>query len=458
MDQMYFSPAQVDRLVDDAFAAIRQYNQDVRDRPAYPSTADLEILKSLASPLPASGSDAVEVLSTLVELGAHTAVPTTGGRFFGYVAGGVLPVALASRLVADAWDQASALHAMSPLAATLEKVSERWVVELLGLPDETFAGFSTGTSMATFCALAGARHHLLTNAGWDVKAKGVFGAPPLRIVANEAAHSCVWRSLRLLGVGEEQIVRAKTDSEGRILPADLPTLDDRTILILQAGDVNTGAFDNFEVLCPLAQKAGAWTHIDGAFGLWAAASPRYQHLTKGIELGDSWACDAHKTLNAPYECGLVLCRHAAYRAAMETGASYAPIGAQRDGMAYVPEMSRRARAVELWAILKSLGRSGVAALVDQLCARALLMATLLREAGFTVLNEVSFNQVLLRCNTDAETARVLAQVQQAGECWCGPSRWKGQAVIRFSVCSWATTEDDIQRAAKSFRTALSTSR
>ncbi|MBV7256131.1 aspartate aminotransferase family protein [Pacificimonas sp. WHA3] len=443
--------AQADQLLKSAFDSLAQYRRSLAARPAYPSPLDLAQLADLDTNLPRTGEEPAEVLHQLATLGNRTAVPTTGGRYFGFVTGGVLPIGLAARILADGWDQASALHVMSPLAATLEELCERWIVKLLGLPEETLAGFVTGTSMATLCAFAAARHHLLKQLGWNTHDKGLAGAPPLRVIVNENAHSCIWRALRLLGFGENQFEKVRTDFQGRILTDQLPVIDNRCLVILQAGDVNTGSFDNFAAMSKITFQTGAWVHVDGAFGLWAACSPAYRNLTGGVEFADSWACDAHKTLNAPYECGLVLCRHeAAYREAMHTGASYAPLTQQRDGMALVPEMSRRARAIEIWAILRSLGRDGVAALVERLAKRANQMADLLVQAGIPVINDVVFNQVLVQFGDDGMTNRILGRIQASGECWCGGSRWKGRSVIRFSVCSWATTEDDIRRAAAAF--------
>lgn len=439
---------QADALLNIAFNAIKTYQAGLQDKPAYPSHAVLDRLKSLDEGMPQRSSDPVEILQGLAALGDATAVPTTGGRFFGFVSGGLLPTGLSARMMADSWDQASALHAMSPLAAELERVCERWIVDLLGLPQETIAGFVTGTSMATYCAFAAARLQLLKNAGWDFHRDGLFGAPDLKVVVAENAHSCIWRALRLLGFGERHIHRMPTDQNGRLRLDSGAAIDEKTLLILQAGDVNTGGFDDFTALCAVAKEKNAWVHVDGAFGLWAAASKDYAYLTDGVEAADSWATDTHKTLNAPYECGLVLCRHEAlYREAMQTGAAYAPLTDKRDGMAFVPEMSRRARAIEIWAILKTLGKEGVRDLVNQICERAALMAKLLRAHDVPILNDVVFNQVLISGDTDDHTGRMLAFIQASGVCWCGGSSWKGRDVIRISVCGWETTEAHIADAA-----------
>jgi glutamate/tyrosine decarboxylase-like PLP-dependent enzyme len=442
-------------LLRSAFDHITSYVSSTNSRRVYPAQDAIDRLADLDTPISDNGVSSIEVLSALMSIGGNAIPTTTGGRFFGFVSGGVLPVGLAARLVADAWDQGSALYSMSPLAAELERVCEAWLLDLFKLPKESTVGFVTGASMANFCAFVAARDTLLERAGWNLAKKGLIGAPRLRVVVNENAHSSVWRGLRLCGFGEEQIEKALTDTNGRILPDKLPHLDDRTLLILQAGDVNTGSFDDFSDLCSRANAVGTWTHVDGAFGLWASASAAYSHLTQGVELADSWATDAHKTLNAPYECGVIICRHASeYRRAMATNAAYAPIGDNRDGMALVPEMSRRARSIEMWAIIKSLGYQGVAELVEQLCARATQMAGLLHQQGYQIINDVVFNQVLVKAGDDPQTQRVLEHIQSSGECWCGGTRWKGQAAIRFSVSSWATTEEDIHRAAAVFAQAL----
>lgn len=442
-------------LLEQAFQAIRAYQRDLPNKRAYPTADDLRALSQLDAPLSSTPSKPADVLSDLIDLGAKTAVPTTGGRFFGFVSGGVLPIALAARLVADSWDQGSALHVMSPLAASIEQQCEKWMIELLGLPEQTVAGFVSGTSMATLCAFAAARLHLLKNSGWDADSDGLFGAPTLRVIAPENAHSCVERALRLLGFGKRNVQYIPTDFNGRIDPNTILDLDDRTLLVLQAGDVNTGGFDRFEEICVKANDAGAWVHIDGAFGLWAAASENKKALTQGIQNADSWACDAHKTLNAPYECGVVLCKHPEiYRSAMKTGASYAVITEQRNGMALVPEMSRRARAIEVWAILKSLGKAGVQELVDQLCERATLMASLLKQSGVPILNDVVFNQVLISGRSSSQTSSMLKFIQNSGVCWCGGSTWKGQDVIRISISAWETTEQHIRESAHTITTAF----
>jgi glutamate/tyrosine decarboxylase-like PLP-dependent enzyme len=308
-----------------------------------------------------------------------------------------------------------------------------------------------GSSTATAVGLASARHELLRRAGWDVNADGLFGAPPIRVVIGAEAHGTVFKALALLGLGRDRVERVPVDGQGRMIAASMPALDRNTLVFAQAGNVNTGAFDPFEEICDRANEAGAWVHVDGAFGLWAAAVPRLRHLVRGAERADSWSVDAHKTLNAPYDCGIVLCRHpGATVAAMQNTGAYIVYGDQRDGMLYTPEMSRRSRGVELWATLKSLGRSGTAELVSGLCDRAAQAAGLLRAAGFRILNEVVFNQVLVASASPEQTRATLARLQASGECWCGGTSWQGETAIRLSVSSWATTAEDIERTVAAF--------
>lgn len=438
-------------LFEQAKAYAYAYLDELPHRPVFPSPEALEALTVFDEPLPESPQAGADVLHQLDSYGSPATVAQTGGRYFGFVNGSVIPTALAARWLADTWDQNPALYVISPIVAKLEQVCERWVADLLGLPSQTAAGFVGGTSMATMCGLAAARYALLQRVGWDVNADGLFGAPPFRVVVSEQAHGTVFKALALLGLGKNRIELVPADAQGRLDPAHLPALDSNTLLILQAGNVNTGAFDPFAELCEQANQAGAWVHVDGAFGLWAAASRQKQRLTRGVEQADSWAVDGHKTLNTPYDCGIVLCRHRdSLVAAMQASGSYIQYSQERDGMLYVPDMSRRARAVELWATLKYLGRSGVEELVDGLCDRAVQFAAGLRAAGFRILNDVVFNQVLVAGETPDQTRAILDHVQRSGECWCGGSTWNNSPAIRVSVCSWATTPDDIEQVIKTF--------
>jgi glutamate/tyrosine decarboxylase-like PLP-dependent enzyme len=431
-----------------------QYADAAPERNVFPTTQALDNADIFDEPLPTSRGESTEVLKLLHQYGSPATVTQIGGRYFGMVTGGVLPVTLAVKWLTDFWDQNTPLYITSPIASKLESVVEKWLNELLGLPKETVAGFVSGSSLAIFCGLAAARFRLLQNAHWDVNNKGLYGAPPLRIVAGRHAHATVLKAVALLGMGKDNIEWVECDSQGRIIPEAIPTLDERTILLLQAGNVNSGAFDDFANICQRARGSGAWIHVDGAFGLWAAAADKLKHLTQGMEMADSWSVDGHKTLNTPYDNGIVLCRDAqALTAALQASGSYIIYGDQRDGMLYTPEMSRRARVFELWAALKFLGKQGTDELVYQLHERAASLAAELRANHFDVPNEVVFNQVLVRLATDEQTDRVMKEIQKSGECWCGGATWDGKKVIRISVSSWATNEDDISRTIKVFSTA-----
>lgn len=439
------------RLLDRARSHACEYVDEIRGRRVFPADEAILGLQAFHEPMPENPTTGERILSLLHAQGSPATVASTGGRYFGFVNGGVLPAALAARWLADAWDQNAALHLTSPVASELEAVCEGWMVDLLGLPAGTAAGFVTGSAGATLCGLAAGRNELLKRLGWDVDADGLFGAPRLRVVAGEQAHATVGKALGVLGLGKARVERVPSDGQGRMMTGQVPALDQSCLVVAQAGNVNSGAFDDLVGIGERARRAGAWMHVDGAFGLWAAASSSKRHLTLGAELADSWSVDAHKTLNAPYDCGVILCRQrSALVAAMQTSASYILGSGKRDGMHLTVDMSRRARGIELWAALKSLGRSGVQDLVDRLCGHAELLAGSLARRGFRILNDVVFNQVLVACDTPAATEATLARLQGAGECWCGGTTWNGQSAIRVSVCSWATTGDDVERSVKAF--------
>jgi len=442
------------KLLEQAKKYAFDYFDRVCEMDAVPAKENRLLLSAFDEAVPDGPHSPEETLALLQDAGQPNLSAQGGGRYFGFVNGGILPVSLAARWMADAWDQNAALSVMSPLAAKLEEVCERWLVDLLGLPEGTAAGFVSGSSTATLCALAVARDALLLRQGWDVRARGLYGAPVIRVVLGEQAHSSVIKALSLIGMGKENVVLAPVDAQGRIDPARLPDLDGNTLLILQAGNVNGGAFDPFEPLCARARACGAWVHVDGAFGLWAAACQDTKPLTNGMSLADSWSCDAHKTLNAPYDNGIVFCRNRdALVQTMQATGSYLLYGEERDGMLYTPEMARRARGIELWAALRSLGRSGVDALVSQLCARARYFSQLLCSRGFRVFNNVVFNQLVVACDTPEETKATLAEIQASGVCWCGGAVWQNEPVIRVSVCSWRTTQTDVELSVAAFTSA-----
>ncbi len=439
-------PPRPELLEDAARRAIR-YVTDVRGRRVAPSPADLRRLAELDRELPEEPQDPAGVLALLDEVASPATMATTGGRYFGFVVGGVLPAPLAATWLTSAWDQCAGVKALSPAAAAIEEVALRWVVDVLRLPPETAGGFVTGATMANFTALAAARHRLLARAGWDVEARGLFGAPVLEVVVGGEVHVSLLKALALLGLGRERVTRVPVDGQGRMRADALPPLGPRSILCLQAGNVNTGAFDPAPALVAAARSAGAWVHVDGAFGLWAAASPARAHLAAGVPEADSWAVDAHKWLNVPYDSGLALCRDAeAMRAAQSTSAAYLIQGAGREPDHFTPEMSRRARGVEVWAALASLGRRGLADLVERCCRHARRFATGLSAAGYEVLNEVALNQVLVRFGDDETTRQVVAALQEDGTCWCGGTVWQDRAAMRLSVSSWATTDEDVERS------------
>jgi glutamate/tyrosine decarboxylase-like PLP-dependent enzyme len=417
------------------------------ERRVAPSPEEVAHLAALAGPLPEGSTDAATVLALLDEIGSPATVTTAGGCYFGFVNGSSLPVTLAANWLAGAWDQNAAFVVMSPLAAALEEISLRWLLELLGLPAECGGAFVTGATMANFTALAAARHALLEQVGWDVEAQGLFGAPPITVIVGQEAHASLLKALGLLGLGRQRVVTVPVDGQGRIRVDAFPRLSGPSILCIQAGNVNTGAFDPARELCALAHEVGAWVHVDGAFGLWAATAPERAHLAAGVADADSWATDAHKWLNVPYDSGLAFVRNPAHlRAAMSLSAAYLIQGETREPAQYTPEASRRARGVEVWAALRALGRAGVADLVERTCRHAARFAEGLRAAGYRILNDVVINQVLVSFGDDDLTRRVIAHLQADGTCWCGGTVWQGQAAMRISVSSWATTEADVERS------------
>ncbi|HWG21130.1 MAG TPA: pyridoxal-dependent decarboxylase [Terracidiphilus sp.] len=423
------------------------YLAGVNDRPVAPRAEAVAALKALCGPAPEGPMDVAEVARLLAEFGSPATVANGGGRYFGFVNGGCVPAAMAAAWMVSAWDQNAAMRCQSPTAAVLEETALEWTRALLGLPEGTGGAVVTGATMANFCGLAAARHALLERAGWNVENDGLFGAPELTVVMGEEAHSSLIKALGMLGLGRKRVVRVPVDGQGRMRADALPHLDPRTILCLQAGNVNTGAFDPAGAICPEARAAGAWIHVDGAFGLWAATSPEYRHLTHGYELADSWATDAHKWPNVGYDCGIALVREPeVLRAAMEIQAPYLMREEGREPRQYNPELSRRARGVELWAGLKSLGRAGLAEIVERTSRHARRFAEGLRAAGFRVLNEVVINQVMVDFGSPEKTLRTAEAVQREGTCWCGTTVWQGHTAMRISVSSWATTDEDVERS------------
>jgi len=421
------------------------YLQSVGSRRVAPSPSAVADLARFDEPLPDGPGDVCSVLDVLDRVGSPATVATAGGRYFGFVNGAALPVSVAATWIASAWDQNVALRVMSPAAAALEDVALGWVRDVLGLPSECEGSIVTGASMANFSGLAAARHALLERSGWDVENHGLFGAPELTVVVGEEVHASLLKALGLLGLGKERVIRVPADEQGRMRADRMPALDDRSIVCIQAGNVNTGAFDPATEICRRAGDAGAWVHVDGAFGLWAAVSPQHRHLTEGFGLADSWAADGHKWPNVGYDCGIAMVRNAAaLQAAMAISAAYFRPGELREPVNYTPEMSRRARGVELWATLRFLGRRGLAELIQRTCRHARRFAEGLRAAGYEILNEVVINQVLVSFGEPAVTRTVIAKVQSDGTCWCGGTEWRGRPAMRISVSSWATSDEDVE--------------
>jgi glutamate/tyrosine decarboxylase-like PLP-dependent enzyme len=435
-------------LLESTAARSIRYLEQLPERPVAPSPEAVARLAELAgASLPDRGESPAGVLERLDTLGSPATVASAGPRYFGFVTGGTLPVALATSWLLDAWDQNGFGSASSPVSAQLEETALRWVIEALGLPAGTGGAFVTGATMANFAALAAARHTVLERVGWDVERDGLFGAPEVRVVLGEESHPTVAKALGLLGMGRERVVRVPADAQGRLRLDGLPDLSGPCIVCAQAGNVNSGAFDPFEELCERAAARGAWLHVDGAFGLWARAAPGRAELARGLERADSWATDAHKWLNTTYDCGLALVRDPrALSATVAFRAPYLAMGGGREPSDYTPESSRRARGVEVWAALASLGREGLADLVERCCRHARRFAEGLRDAGFELLNEVVLNQVVVDFGDAETTRRVIEAVQRDGTCWCGPTHWRGRHAMRISVSGWSTTEADVERS------------
>ncbi len=420
---------------------------NVDHRPVAPTPAALADLDRFDEPLPEQPSDPVATLSLLDEAGSGATVATTGPRYFGFVNGATLPIALASGWLGMAWDQNAALPVMSPVAARLHEVTRKWLVQLLGLPDTSVVAFVTGTTMATVAALTAARDHQLAGLGWDVQRQGLYGAPELTVVAGEKAHSTLSKAVGLIGLGRDRVHRVPADEQGRMRAELLPAVEGPVIVCAQAGEVNTGAFDPFPQIVSWAREHKAWLHIDGAFGLWALADPTRQHLVHGLTDADSWVTDAHKWLNVTYDSGIVFLRRAEHlRRSFASVGDYLPPDSGFEAMHHTPQSSQRARQIEVWAVLRCLGRAGLADLVATACRQARRIGDALARAGLDILNDVVLNQVLVRAGCDETTSRLIAAIQTDGTCWCGPATWNGRVAMRISVCGWHTTDEDADRS------------
>lgn len=461
-----------DRLLDEALLArVHRHAADflraLPDRPVVARATRTEIFEALSVPLSEEGEDAASVIDALAAQGERATIASAGPRYFGFVIGGSLPVALAADWLTSAWDQNAGIYVASPVASVVEDVAGRWLLDLFGLPPDASVGFVTGGQMANFTALAAARHEVLRRAGWNVEEDGLAGAPRVHIITGAESHATIDVSLRYLGFGTRTLLRVEADDQGRMRPDRLrrllENLSGPTIICAQAGNVNSGSFDPTGEIAAIAHEHDAWVHVDGAFGLWARASRTLAPLANGLELADSWSTDAHKWLNVPYDGGIVMTRHPrSHRAAMTSTAAYIEhtTGPERDGIDWTPEYSRRARGITIYAALRSLGRAGVEALIERNCTHARRMAALLSsEPGVEVLNDVILNQVLVRFgDDDAATKDVVRRVQQDGTCWLGGSHWQGRGVMRVSFSNWATSEDDVERSAAAILRAWTATR
>ena len=435
-----------DRLVAKAADAARRYLAGLPDRPVAPDEQALARLGELTSELPEEPLGAEEVLRQLDELGSPATVASAGPRYFGFVVGGTLPAASAASILSGAWDQNCGYRAQTPIGATLDEIALRWVAEALGLPESTGGGFTSGASTANSTCLAVARDTVLRGAGWDAAADGLIGAPDVQVVVGEQVHPTVRKGLGLIGLGRDRALRLPVDEQGRIIPRDLPGLTGPAIVILQAGNVNSGASDPFEPLIDWAHANGAWVHVDGAFGIWAAAAPDRAAQVRGVERADSWATDAHKWLNTSYDSGIALVREPQHlRTSMAMSAAYLVPTEHREPAHHTFSMSQRARGVEAWAVLASLGRSGLAELIEHSCLLASRFADGLRANGFRVLNDVVLNQVVVTVE-DGSIGEIIDRVQREGTCWAGPTHWRGRDAMRISVSNWSTTEADVDKS------------
>jgi aromatic-L-amino-acid decarboxylase len=437
-------------LLQDAFIRSERYLSNITEQRVFPSAEQLKLLEHFDEAMPEHGSPAPQVLHTLDTYGSPNTVASQGGRYFGFVTGGVTPAAMAAKLLGTAWDQNNGARLGSPIAAKLEEVALEWLCQLFALPEGTTGAFVTGATMANFVGLASARHALLKKQGWNVEEDGLFAALDFRVIISEESHSTIFKALQMLGLGRNRVTKIPTDDQGRMRAKDLPALDAHTLICVQAGNVNTGAFDDIAEICAKAKAADAWVHIDGAFGMWAAMSDKHEHFTAGLNQADSWATDGHKWLNTPYDCGIAFVRDArAHRAAFAlSNAPYLQFGKTeaREPLEYTPEASRRARGIEVWAALKELGREGVADLIKRNCEQAQQFAEGFGKAGFDVPHDVVINQVMVGFGSDDMTKQVIRALQEEGVLWAGATVWKGKTYMRLSCSSHATTTEDVEKS------------
>lgn len=424
------------------------YFNNLNNRKVYPTKDALNSLNQFYESMPDNSVDPSSAIEMLHKIGSPGTTASAGRRYFGFVIGGAQPAALAANWLAGVWDQNAGLEVTSPVSAVIEDVVSQWLVNLLPVSNKSVAGFTSGVTMANLTGLAAARHNILKKQNWDVESRGLYGAPEIKVVISEEAHGSLLKALSLLGFGRDRVIKVPVDAQGRMRVGKFPSVDENTIVCLQAGNVNTGSFDPAEHIIPFAKAMGAWVHVDGAFGLWAGVSPKYSHLAKGFEDADSWATDAHKWLNVPYDSGIIICaNNEDLKASMAMSGSYLDQTGSRIPYLFTPELSRRARGIEIWAALKTLGKAGLSELIERTCHLAELFSLRLKEAGFQILNDVKINQVLVSFGNNDRTEKIIKAIQEDGTCYCSGTLWKDQSAMRISVSSWATTEDDINLSA-----------
>jgi glutamate/tyrosine decarboxylase-like PLP-dependent enzyme len=430
-----------------------RYLQSLETRQVAPSRDGIAGLSRFDVPLQDQPVDGKQVLAELDEIGSPATMAMAGPRFFGFVIGGSLPAALAANWFASAWDQNTGLYISTPATSALEQVALKWLLDVLRLPRECAGAFVTGTTVAHITALAAARHAVLGKAGWDVEANGLFGAPPITVITSAEAHPTLYKALGVVGLGRNRVVKVPTDAQGRMLASKVPAISGPAIVCVQAGNVNTGSCDEIAEISAQAHRFGAWVHVDGAFGLWARVAPTRAHLVEGVEHADSWATDCHKWLNVPYDSGIAFVRDGtALRKSMAISAEYLPTETpQRNPSDYTPELSRRARGVDVWAAMRSLGRSGLAEMVERHCRQARRFAEGLSALGYAILNDVVLNQVLVSFGSPDETRRMIAAIQEDGTMWAGETVWQGKTAMRISVIGWNTTDGDVEKCLEAIK-------
>jgi len=436
------------KLLQKACADSIRYRESLEERRVFPDSKMFDDMARLDMPFPEKPNDPEKIFDLLSRAGSQGTVAVAGPRYFGFVIGGSTPITLAANWLAGAWDQNCAMDTTSPVAAFVEEITLKWSLKLFGLPSSCGGAFVTGATMAGFTCLAAARGHLLNRVGWNVEKQGLFGAPNINVIVGEEIHITMLKALSLLGMGCERVTKIPTDSMGRMLADKIPKPNGPTIICVQAGDVNAGCFDPIDQVINEFKTDDVWIHVDGAYGLWVLTSSKYKHLGKGIERADSWLVDAHKWLNVPYDSGIAIVKKVeSLRSAMSISTSYLKsTPGKRQPSEYTPELSRRARGIEVWAAIASLGREGIADIVERTCTHAQKAATHLTKAGYKILNDVVINQVLVSFGSDEKTQAVIKAIQEDGTCWCGGTKWKGQTAMRISICSWATTDEDMDKS------------